>query len=246
MLFQIAQKFLSPPRLNPYLQVSAGDEQKALLLYLENIRLAQSFYISLSFLEIALRNALHEVLERHFNSTNWLLEQKQGFMTDKRLIYKDYKSGKTSTNDKVLRMVEVASREFEDRWQYAPPNGSVLIAELNFGFWTTLFGKTYFGLLQKSPLRAFPNRPRGTDREIIYNKLKEVRTFRNRVYHYEPLCFQRTKSSSTICFSQLHQLHNVTLELLSWLDPALPGWLAEADRVPDTLRTIGKKYPQAT
>lgn len=245
MLFQNAQKFLSGPRLTPYLGASGGDEQKALLLYLDNLRLAQSFYIPLSFLEVALRNALHEVLERHFTSANWLLEQQQGFMIDNRLKNKDYRTGKTTTNDKVLRMVEAAVREFEERWNYLPPSGSVLIADLNFGFWTTLFSRTYFGLLQKSPLRAFPHRPRGTERETLYNKLKDIRTFRNRVYHYEPLCFQK-HSMNVLCFSQLSKLHTTIMELLGWLDPSLPPWLAEADRVPDTLRTIGKKYPHAT
>ncbi|HET9504378.1 MAG TPA: hypothetical protein VFO93_12620 [Hymenobacter sp.] len=245
MLFQNAPKFLSTPRLSPYLSASGGDEQKALLLYLDNLRLAQSFYIPLSFLEVALRNALHEVLERHFNSANWLLEQRKGFMIDNRLTNRDYRTGKTTTNDKILRMVETAIRDFEERWNYPPPSGSVLIADLNFGFWTTLFSRTYFGLLQKRLLRAFSHWLHGTERETLYNKLKDIRTFRNRVYHYEPLCFEK-QSKSILCFSQLQQLHATILELLGWLDPALPTWLAEADRVPDTLRTISKKYPQAT
>lgn len=245
MLFQTAQKLLSVPRLAPYLQASSGNQQKALALYLDNLRLAQSFYTPLSLLEVALRNSLHEVLERHFNSANWLLAEQKGFMIDKRLINRDYRTGKISVNDKVLKMVLAASREFEEHWQYPPPSGNVLIAELHFGFWTTLFGKTYYGILQKSPLRAFPKRPLGTERELLYNKLKEVRLFRNRVYHYEPLCFQKN-SNNILSFSQLHSAHTIIAELLGWLDPSLPEWLAETDRVPETLKKLHKKYSAAT
>jgi|GEM_PF-616342 len=245
MLFQNAEKFLSTARLSSYKAATKGDEQASLRLYLDNLRLAQSFYAPLSLLEVAFRNALHEVLAVSFQSDNWLLTQQSGFMEDSRLTYIDKNRSEQITNRKVQNMIKAAMQEFKERHKYAPPHGTAIIADLQFGFWTTLFSRRYFFILNQAPLRAFPHRPRGTKWETISEKLQEVRKFRNRVYHYEPLCFQK-HASNILYFSQLHQIHTTIIELLSWLDPSLPIWLAEADRVPDTLRTIGKKYPHAT
>lgn len=244
MLFPVAEKFLSAARLAPYKLAAQGDEQASLRLYLDNLRLAQSFYIPLSVLEVALRNALHDVLANSFQSDNWLLTQQTGFMIDEKLTYFDKRRNERVTNDKVLKMIQAAIREFKEQRKYDPPHGTAIIAELNFGFWTTLFSRKYYFILNQAPLRAFPNRPRGTSWETINDKLQEVRTFRNRVYHYEPLCFKKN-TSNILCFSQLQHTHSSITELLSWLNPELLGWLADADRVPDTLKTIQKKHPQA-
>ena len=233
MLFQTAEKFLSPARLTPYLAAAKGNEQSCLRLYFDNLRLAQSFYIPLSLLEVAFRNALHDVLSVRFGSENWLLLEQTGFMVDARL----------KGNNKALSMVEKASREFEKRQLTLPSHGLAIVADLEFGFWTTLFTHRYFfTVMNQAPIRAFSHRPRGTAWDVVNTKIQEIRLFRNRVYHYEPLCFQPQVAGSPR-FSQLWQMHGTIVELLSWLDPALPTWLAEADRVPDTLRTISKKYP---
>ena len=142
-------------------------------------------------------------------------------------------------------MVKAASQEFKGKHRYEPPNGAALIADLSFGFWTTLFTKTYFELLNRAPLNAFNYRPRGTGRDIAYDKLQEIRLFRNRVYHYEPLCFQ-SDPRKTLIFSQLENIHATICELLAWLDPTLPEWLAEVDRVPETLKKLKRKYPDAS
>jgi hypothetical protein len=245
MLFPIAEKLLSPARLFPYKQAAKGDEQASLNLYLDNLRIAQSFYAPLSLLEVTFRNALHDVLAISFGADDWLLTQQAGFMVDPTLTSFDSRQGKTVTNNKVLTMVQAATTEYRQKRNAPPPNGAALIAELTFGFWTTLFSRKYFFLLNRNPLRAFAHRPRGTSWETISNKLTEVRTFRNRVYHYEPLCFQKS-SNNVLCFSQLNTIHRSIIELLSWIDPSLPTWLTEADRVPDTLKKLGKKHPLAS
>ena len=245
MLFPTAERFLSSARLSPYKQAARGDEQASLQLYLDNLRIAQSFYAPLSLLEVSFRNALHEVLVASFNTEDWLLTQQTGFMVDSSLTSFDARQGKLVTNNKVLAMVQAATAEYKQKRGALPTSGVSLIAELTFGFWTTLFNKKYFLLLNRNPLRAFAHRPRGTSWETISNKLTEVRTFRNRVYHYEPLCFQKG-SASIICLSQLQTTHASILELLSWIEPSLPVWLTEADRVPDTLKKLGQKHPLAS
>lgn len=245
MLFPIAEKFLSSARLSPYIQVTKGNEPASLDLYLDNLRIAQSFYAPLSLLEVAFRNALHDALTVNFETTDWLLTQQTGFMIDPSLTYMDQKRGKRITNDKVLKMVQAAINEFRQQRNHPPINGTALIAELPFGFWTTLFSRTYYFLLNKVPLRVFAQRPRGTTWETIGSKLTEIRTFRNRVYHYEPLCFQK-QSNSVLCFSQLSRVHADIIALLSWIEPSLSVWLTEADRFPDVLKKLHRKHPTAT
>ena len=245
MLFQTAEKFLSPARLIPYKAAANGNEQASLQLYLDNLRVAQSFYAPLSLLEVAFRNALHDVLAVHFRSDNWLLNQRTGFMTHPKLTSFDRSKSENITNDKVLKMVKAAAKEFKEQRGYEPLVGTTLIADLDFGFWTTLFSGTYFFLLDKAPLKAFGKRPRGTDWKTVRDKLNEVRRFRNRVYHYEPLCFQK-QTNNILCFSHLDYMHHNILELLAWLDPALTAWVSEVDRVPDALQKIRKKHPQAS
>jgi len=65
-----------------------------------------------------------------------------------------------------------------------------VIAELNFGFWVSLFQKPYQNYFRTKDLRQiFPNMPQKKeiflDREEIYKKLDHIRRFRNRVFHYE-------------------------------------------------------------
>ena len=115
MLFQTVEKFLSSARLHPYKVATNGNEALTLALYADNLRIAQSFYTCLSVFEVAFRNSMHDSLMTEFHSSNWLLEQKSGFMTDKRLIYIS-KEGKEAKNEKVLNMVKAA---LKGRWSKA-------------------------------------------------------------------------------------------------------------------------------
>ena len=192
-------------------------------MYADNLRTAQSFCPSLSVLEVALRNAIHDSLTTEFRSSNWLLEQQTEFMIDSRLTYIN-REGEEIKNCKALNMVAAAIKEFKEQRQYSPSTGSAIIAELPFGFWTTLFNKKYFDILNRTPLYAFPARPRGTTWENVNARLISVRKFRNRVYHYEPICFQNN-SPNILCFQQLHDIHSDITDLLAWISPDVAQWL---------------------
>ncbi|RZK18391.1 MAG: hypothetical protein EOO56_16185, partial [Hymenobacter sp.] len=179
MLFQTAEKFLSPARLAPYKNAAKGDEQLGLTLYLDNLRVAQSFYPALSLLEVALRNAVHNALSIKFKTDNWLFTEQQGFMVDPSLTYYDTARKEEIANHKILKMVLAAIKDYKEQRQHDPPNGLAIIAELSFGFWTSLFNKKYFLLLNRDPIRAFSKeRPTGITWNIINDKLIKVRTFR--------------------------------------------------------------------
>ncbi len=242
MLFQKAEKLLSAARLSPYKQATGGNEPAALQLYFDNLRLSRSFYVPLSLFEVALRNSTHAALALDFKTDDWLLTEQTGFMIAPSLTAYDPRTNGMVTNQKALAMVREATREFKQKFNVVPPTGSALIPELSFGFWTSLFSKAYFLALNRIPLRAFMHRPRGTSWEEINRKLTETRHFRNRVYHYEPLCFERP--ANRINFGHVQKIHDAIVELMGWIDPELPLWLPEIDQVPETLKKLRAKYPK--
>src|SRR5687768_4864643 len=81
----LRDKFLSVPRYNRYLIATNYDHVRAGKLYNANIMLAQAFHPLLSQLEVVLRNALNSVLCRHFGDTDWIINEKAGFMSDRSL-----------------------------------------------------------------------------------------------------------------------------------------------------------------
>ena len=46
-------------------------------------------------------------------------------------------------------------------------------------------------------MQIFPNRTSGLNQSSIYLELAEIRNFRNRVAHYEPICFDASGKIST-------------------------------------------------
>lgn len=79
----------------PYEEICNNDTQRALKLYQVNLRLSAAFYPLLSLFEIVLRNALNEELIAHFNDSDWLKNQRSGFM-----------SHPTLTNDYLKQSVQ--------------------------------------------------------------------------------------------------------------------------------------------
>jgi hypothetical protein len=68
----------------------------------------------------------------------------------------------------------------------------------------------------------------GTDRWLlesgiisINDRVEKVRKFRNRIFHYEPICND---------LSALEKNHTALLDILSWLNKDLPNWLPQINR----------------
>ncbi len=196
--------YLSTPRFNVYLEEANLDFEKAYLLYKINIELSEAFYPVLAVIEISLRNAIHETLKVHFQDEFW-------FKNKLPLEFLTFVSD--ATQKLTLRRKTITS----DR----------IIAELNFGFWTTLFNRNYASLLWK-PLRLiFRNTPKHIrKRDTISDVLHHIRILRNRVYHYEPV-FNNLKN--------LEARHKEMLLFLFWLDKDLPGLLYDIDGFKDIL-----------
>jgi len=87
-----------------------------------------------------------------------------------------------------------------------------IVAELNFGFWSSLFGRQSHHLWQL--LRPI-FQARGIQRSTIAQNLRELRLLRNRIGHYEPI----------IAFPLAQRYADITT-LTGWLSPSAAAWIA--------------------
>ena len=143
--------------------------------YIANIMISQAFYPILSTIEITLRNAIDSTF-KNLLGDDWL---EQEYQCNTILHPKDYEKFKTS--------YEKIQHKYGDNFT----SGKV-IAELHFGFWTTLCSKRYNDRIwtKKGFFKGvFENYPKSKQQQIhdVADKLNKIRNFRNRIFHYEPI-----------------------------------------------------------
>lgn len=88
-----------------------------------------------------------------------------------------------------------------------------LIAKLTLGFWTYQFAAKEFSASGSTLLNIFSNRPFGVKQKDIFKKLIKINELRNRIAHYEPICFDKY----TISAARAERRYRLILELLNWL-----------------------------
>lgn len=191
--------YLSSARFNVYLFKTNNDFDKAYRLYKVNTELSEAFYPILSVLEVSLRNAIHGTLKTYFNDEYWF---------------------KNSLPVEFLPFVSEAIQKLTA--QRKTVTADRIIAELNFGFWSRLFNRHYTSLLWKTLRLIFKNMPKHLrQRDSIADALYQIRTLRNRVYHYEPI-FRNLQD--------IEKQYDEMFTFLIWLDSDLPKLLNDIDR----------------
>jgi len=181
---------LSPDRFSTYLLWAANDAALAERLYSYNVQLSSDFYSSLHMLEIALRNKADNALLAVYGP-NWL--------DDTAVVIEPYQQRcVVDARASLIREGKAATH-------------SQMVAELNFGFWSALFGPKsnhLWGTLR--PIFAVG----GLKRAVVAQKLRDLRRLRNRIAHYEPILAQPISS-----------LHQDILNLTSWMSVDAAAWI---------------------
>ena len=198
------KQVLSSERLAAYGRRTQGNDALNLFChYVWNIALSESLYPSLQALEVVLRNTIHHAARAHFKRSDWF--------DDIEIINHRHEVGALEKARTKLR---------RERKQ---PNIGRVIAELNFGFWTSLLDRRYEQVLWPAIIReAFPYMPRRYRTRInLLKRFNEVRRLRNRVFHHEP-----------IWYWPLPDKHQRLLEAIHWVEPAMGELIATVDRFP--------------
>lgn len=182
---------VSPERFSPYL-TQAADELDAVGLYLWNVALSEALYPALQAVEVALRNTLHTGLAAHWGSTTWF-------------------DGPNALQAGETQQIADVRQRYTNKAVHPTPGK--IVADLSFGFWTSLldarYEQTYWPALLPT---LFPSVPRTQrTRRRISGLLTGVRRLRNRVFHHEPIW------NRPYLLTQHTEMHL----LLSWLSPSL-------------------------
>lgn len=197
-LHQQVEPHISAERLQAYAVPCAdgqADPKVTLARYLLNMALCESLYPALQNCEIALRNAIHQHLARLMGREDWY-DASAFAMTPwgqeeiRKAKAKLHKLGKASTPGRV-------------------------VAELQFGFWTSLFEAHYelhTPFLPGGIKAVFPHMPKSLHkRKDRKNDLEHIRVLRNRVLHHERIVHWR----------DLDAQHDLILNVIGWISPPL-------------------------
>jgi hypothetical protein len=190
------RRALSEPRLEAY-RLHADESTSALFgRYRWNMALCAAMHPALHLLEVALRNNVHLAIAGLYRTPAW------------------YDLGLTVLNAREAESIQKAKDEL--RRDGTPEEPDRLVAELNFGFWTSLFAVEYEQKFWPRLLAVtFPHIPkRHRTRSFIAGRLHSIRRVRNRVSHHEQ-----------VCLPGLPQRYSEILETMGWLVPNLSGIL---------------------
>ncbi|WP_339790471.1 hypothetical protein [uncultured Imperialibacter sp.] len=211
---QYLEKVFSNERMSKYFDAHPGDEAKAHIQYLCNIEVSEAFYPCLSTLEVALRNAVNRELTAKFGTVEW---------------YNHFST--TPGLGKLMKEISAAQHHITKRREIISP--SKIIAELTLGFWVRLFNSEFERILWHDLRRAFPYLPKKQKkRKVVSGYLNRFRTFRNRVFHNEPICWK---------FAELERIHKDFIQLLAWVNKDLPTFVQPMDKFSVVISETKKK-----
>lgn len=195
------ERHFSVPRTERYRLACRGNESSAAKNYAFNLKLAAATMPLLHTLEIALRNGIQTRLAEMYQRQDWWI------------AWKDNPVFSWQNREIATTVVKIKRRS-----ECSPDK---VIAELTFGFWTSLFNQQQQAELWKDLRLIFARCPKHLrQRHHVAAALNQVRNLRNRVFHHEPLLWLSP------CMTEQH---NIGLTLLRWIDPVLVSWLNDLD-----------------
>lgn len=200
--FAQIEKAISSDRLSVY-AADGVNEQAAFARYLLNMALSQALYVPLQLCEVALRNAIHAHLAQVFRREDWF-DEPSFRLTD-------------------WGASEVRKAKEKLAWAQKTITPGRVVAELQFGFWTSMFEAHYerTPFLPRGIKGVFPYLPKSLhNRKDRKNDLERIRNLRNRVFHHERVLHWR----------DLNEQHALLLQLIGWLNPALKELAIKLDQ----------------
>jgi hypothetical protein len=165
--FASLERVISVPRLDSYRR-NGEDPKLTLCKYLWNVKLCESLYVPMQFLEVAFRNAAHWEIAKRCGTPDWLSNRHQFLHVDER------------------RQIDEAEGAL--RAHGKTPTEPYLVSELRFGFWTSLLDARYDQLWPRIIAGVFPHMPRTirTRREVS-RLANRVRKLRNAALHHHSI-----------------------------------------------------------
>jgi len=203
-VFRSIEKSISSARLSTYRNHRTSNNTLLIANYVLNAKVSENFYFLLQNLEVTLRNAIYDAFKKHYPSDDFFY------------LYETNSRGRHTRQEihdyGCWRML--CAVKYKLRNEVHLHDGKI-IAELNFGFWTKLLLSTdnrYTNIWRRIFNDVFPyyDTVHSIDRDkpIVGQKIDNIRIFRNRIFHYEPI----------FNYPNLVQIHDDIIEVLGWIN----------------------------
>jgi len=230
--YDILEQLISRSRLSTYKkQFHTTNPLTITSMYIWNAKLSENFYFLLQNLEVSLRNSIYEAFRQSFPNQSF-------FHLNEANIKKTYIKRLEYHSAACWKMICKVKANLEE--ENITLSDGKIIAELNFGFWTTLLRQKHYRNKMWRPIlsTAFPYYPfsksQSCDLRHISEKIDTIRLFRNRIFHYEPI----------FNHDNLHAIHRDMIEVLGWISPELQKLSLAFDEFDDIVyskKKINKK-----
>lgn len=202
--FKSLERSISSSRISTY-KSNGHTEIETIADYVLNAKISQNFYFLLQNLEVSLRNAIYESFKKNYPNSDFF------YLFENNSLNR-YKSKKEKHSRECWKML--CGVKYKLKHMQTLSDGKI-IAELNFGFWTELLtsrDNKYTDMWRRIFLDVFPNYKIKSsidqDKTFIALKIDNIRNFRNRIFHYEPIYNQ----------SDLIKKHIDIFDVLTWLN----------------------------
>lgn len=212
--FAALRSAISNERFDVCRRADSESELDMLCRYAWNVALSEALYPALQNLEVVLRNSVHSAATQAFNNVLW------------------FDTRPATLRPQEQQVVERAKSNLRSHGR--PLAAGRLIAELTFGFWTSLFNRRYEQVLWPRLLEdTFPYMSRrDRTRPTLSRRLERIRHLRNRVFHHERVWHWR----------DLQQQHAELLETIAWISPAVHDITQVLNRFPDVYNQGSNSY----
>lgn len=187
-----AIRSIAPDRFDAFCSPSDQDQLDAISRYIWNMDVSRELSPPLHVLEVTFRNQLHNALTQH-HGVAWF---------DTLTSLSSYERNAISEAKNTLTR------------QHKPPDPGRIVAELNFGFWTSLYGRSHENDIVRPTIQlVFPHYQgtRGLSRAVVAPLLRESRLLRNRLAHHEHVVFDPS----------LPTTYRHMIELITWMSPQM-------------------------
>jgi len=210
--FDKLERVVSKPRFDSY-KKNVSTNREALGRYIWNTSICESLYPSFQILEVGFRNAVHHEIAKSAKDQNWLINELS-------FLYEDEKEAIKSSKKSLMQRTGPITEDF-------------LIAEMSFGFWTSLLDARYETMWHKIIAEVFPNMPRAIRTRGEASKLMNtVRRLRNAALHHHSIWH----------WKDLQTQHDQIHTLIGWLCSSIAKMAQRTDRFPEVYNLGGKQF----
>lgn len=219
------ERWLSEPRMRPYMALATADPTRAFELYRWNLVLSAATYEALHVVEVILRNAM----DRELRLWNGSVADRTGVTRDQNWVENPHPAlgtvlgrDREKAIDRARTALTRSQRAGED------PCHDDLVAQLTLGTWRFLLPaanprkKPFKSQLWDECLgRAFPHLGRPV--RGLVSDVEAIWHLRNRVAHLEPIHRSAVRA------------HDAMARVVADIDPTASAWFMDQSRVPGVL-----------